>query len=322
MNRRRFLTVMTATTIAARCGLGKARADNPGSRPPQAAQPIEVKKAAVVWYSQTGHTERMGRLIAKTLEKENIAVTAGACREMQIEALAEADLIVLGSPIFYVDVPEGMQRFLQKLPPLAGKAGAGFVTYGGIGHNVQNTAVRLLHAMRERGAMPVGHTAFGNMSAFAPTWSFGNDKRTLQYRHLPNEDTYEQAREFARQIVLAARNGQEDTSETKFSIEDMSRSFNLRWWTKLGINHHTINPETCIQCGACEATCPVGAIHLQARQIDHDQCILCLGCVNNCPTGALEMEMLNTRLLGFRRFCEQRGVKVVPPPELADAPTG
>ncbi len=51
---------------------------------------------------------------------------------------------------------------------------------------------------------------------------------------------------------------------------------------------HKITDE-CISCGACEATCPVGAISEGDGKyvIDADACIDCGACADGCPMGAI-----------------------------------
>ena len=56
------------------------------------------------------------------------------------------------------------------------------------------------------------------------------------------------------------------------------------------IQQHLIDPEICIRCNTCEATCPVGAITHDSRNyvVDADKCNLCLACVPPCPTGSID----------------------------------
>lgn len=45
----------------------------------------------------------------------------------------------------------------------------------------------------------------------------------------------------------------------------------------------------CVSCGACESTCPVGAISQGEEhfEIDANTCIDCGSCAGVCPTGAI-----------------------------------
>lgn len=50
--------------------------------------------------------------------------------------------------------------------------------------------------------------------------------------------------------------------------------------------------DACVNCGACEAECPVSAISEKddARVIDTDTCISCGTCAASCPTEAIVEE--------------------------------
>ncbi|HVE48031.1 MAG TPA: benzoyl-CoA 2,3-epoxidase subunit BoxA [Casimicrobiaceae bacterium] len=56
------------------------------------------------------------------------------------------------------------------------------------------------------------------------------------------------------------------------------------------IKQHLIDPEICIRCNTCEATCPTGAITHDERNyvVSADTCNLCMACVPPCPTGAID----------------------------------
>jgi len=56
------------------------------------------------------------------------------------------------------------------------------------------------------------------------------------------------------------------------------------------IKQHLIDPEICIRCNTCEATCPVGAITHDDRNyvVNADVCNSCMACISPCPTGSID----------------------------------
>ena len=56
------------------------------------------------------------------------------------------------------------------------------------------------------------------------------------------------------------------------------------------IKQHLIDPEICIRCNTCEATCPIGAITHDANNyvVDVDICNWCMACISPCPTGSID----------------------------------
>ena len=53
---------------------------------------------------------------------------------------------------------------------------------------------------------------------------------------------------------------------------------------------HLIDPEICIRCNTCEATCPTGAVTHDSRNyvVKPDLCNACGACIAPCPTGAID----------------------------------
>src|SRR5436190_8953906 len=56
------------------------------------------------------------------------------------------------------------------------------------------------------------------------------------------------------------------------------------------IKQHLIDPEICIRCNTCEATCPVNAITHDDRNyvVRADVCNGCMACISPCPTGSID----------------------------------
>jgi len=56
------------------------------------------------------------------------------------------------------------------------------------------------------------------------------------------------------------------------------------------LRQHLIDPEICIRCNTCEATCPTGAVTHDSRNyvVDAGKCNFCMACVPPCPTGSID----------------------------------
>ena len=93
----------------------------------------KLLKLLILYYSQTGNTEKMARAVA-----EGAKSVAGVNVELKYfarpEDLAEADAIILGMPTYHHDMGVDMKRLLEEVAvkgiSLKGKVGAAFGSYG------------------------------------------------------------------------------------------------------------------------------------------------------------------------------------------------
>jgi benzoyl-CoA 2,3-dioxygenase component A len=85
------------------------------------------------------------------------------------------------------------------------------------------------------------------------------------------------------------------------------------------IKQHLIDPEICIRCNTCEATCPVSAITHDSRNyvVDPAKCNLCMACVPPCPTGSIDNWRTMPRIAAYSLEA-QFGWDVLPPELSAD----
>jgi benzoyl-CoA 2,3-dioxygenase component A len=80
------------------------------------------------------------------------------------------------------------------------------------------------------------------------------------------------------------------------------------------LKQHLIDPEICIRCNTCEATCPTKAISHDARNyvVDAAKCNFCMACIAPCPTGSIDNWRLVPRARPYTLH-EQLGWDALPP---------
>ena len=205
----------------------------------------EPKTAAVIWYSQTGNTARYGESIAGNLSRQGIQVTASDYREFDMRAVLEYDLIFLGTPVFYYDVPENFKNWLEKVPRIDGTPIAGYVSFGGEGGNQHNTACTLLDIMAGKGGVPVNMGHFGNMSTYPPSLTLGNAKKILAYNGLPDERTYSNIEDFTMKTLDNIKKMKTiNTKKIADAREKIKGKTAIFWGAKIFTYSHGINRDT------------------------------------------------------------------------------
>lgn len=273
----------------------------------------DPKRALVLCYSQSGFSARYGKLIACLLKDQGLTADLADMRRFDPKRLTDYDLILIGSPVFYYDIPENVVDWLSSAPKLTGIPVAAFVSFGGPEGNQHNALCHALHLLAEKEAVPVGMEAFRSIAAYpTPDWDSANQKAG---EHLPDEATYNRVREFTRQILERVRQGQTLAYSSELATRELVRMLPLVWLNKKAISKHTVDAAKCIGCRTCVKMCPVGAIHPEKQFVDRDKCIACFGCLNNCPADAVVIEYRGKRLYGFPEYLKRRKITILEPAE-------
>lgn len=130
-----------------------------------------MKKVLVAYYSQTGNTEEMARMIAEGLVGTGLDVALKRVEEVEIESLAEYDGFVLGSPNYFGTMAWPVKKFVdesvRQFRKLDGKAAAAFTSEGMIGGGGDLVVLDILKAFLIHGCVVQGLTSAGHFGPVA-----------------------------------------------------------------------------------------------------------------------------------------------------------
>ncbi len=116
-------------------------------------------RAIVIYESLTGNTAEAGQLIADELTRSGVETVACPINEINLQALSEADLVIVGSwtdGLFFFGQRPGRIGRLAKLPVIDGKKAAVYCTYA---INAGKTLDKLSGIVGRRGGDVIGGVA-------------------------------------------------------------------------------------------------------------------------------------------------------------------
>jgi hypothetical protein len=113
----------------------------------------------VVYESLTGNTRRAAELMGRELDRRGVTVTVCNVTAIDYQALARADLVIMGSwvdGIFVIGQRPGRATRLESFPPIDGKRCFVFCTFA---LNPGKTLQKMTAIMEGRGAEVLGGMA-------------------------------------------------------------------------------------------------------------------------------------------------------------------
>ncbi len=134
-----------------------------------------MAKVLVVYYSRTGNTEEMAKLIAKHLKNHGVEADLKKVQNTKPEDFKNADGIIIGSPTYYGSMAAEVKKLLDDSVKLHGrldgKVGAAFSTAANMAGGNETTVLSILNAMLIHGFIIQGDpqgSHYGPVSIGAP----------------------------------------------------------------------------------------------------------------------------------------------------------
>lgn len=148
-----------------------------------------MKKIAIIYYSRSGNTESMARLIENGARTEpEVDIEVFSAGDFPVESMPEYDGFIVGSPVYYGSMAYQVKKVFDESVKfhgrLAGKVGAAFSSAANIGGGNETTILDILNAMLIHGMVVQGIEKgdhYGPVSIGAP------DDRVEKQCHLLGE---------------------------------------------------------------------------------------------------------------------------------------
>ena len=241
-------------------------------------------QTAIIYFSQTGNTEKVARAIARGLHKAGYPLQLTRLEEAIKVDLGRFDLIGLGTPVFYYKEPFNVKDFIKGLPSLKGKYAFLFITTGG---HPTNTLLRMAKLLEKKGATVIAtFQAFG-YDTYPP---YAGEDRMKGH---PTEEELKEAERFGRDLPGRL---EKILSGERFLLPGFKRKYGKFFRLSLILKPtimrlilpgKIILQEKCTACGLCAEKCPVGNIELRPFPEFGKKCIYCYFCERICPEGAI-----------------------------------
>lgn len=123
-------------------------------------------KILIIYYSSTGNTEKMAKLVEKGVKEAGVPVITKKAEEVRVDELPEFDGIIIGSPTYYGTMAYQVKQLLDKSVVLHGKlegrVGAAFSSSANIGGGNETTITDMLNALLIHGMIVQGDPKGGH----------------------------------------------------------------------------------------------------------------------------------------------------------------
>jgi len=124
-------------------------------------------KILILYYSSTGNTEKMAKLVEAGAKESGVSVAAKRVDDIKkVDELLEYDGIIVGSPTYYgtmaYQVKQLLDRSVALHGKLEGKVGAAFSSSANIGGGNETTITDILNALLIHGMVVQGDPQGGH----------------------------------------------------------------------------------------------------------------------------------------------------------------
>jgi flavodoxin/NAD-dependent dihydropyrimidine dehydrogenase PreA subunit len=243
-------------------------------------------KCIVIYFSQTGNTEKIAKAIQKGVNAAAGNCDIGTVKDINPKRLDEYDLIGFGTPTWGGE-PPNCSAFINDMRFVGGKHIFSFCTHGG---NVEHYFPIIYPKLIRKGLKVIGmRDWYGDVFLL-------HYPETYPTEGHPDEIDLKEAAEWGKEMV--ERSKRISAGETNLMPPAPEKNPPLPFTVDRKPDHFSAtlkySKERCIypECRLCMDNCPVSGFDLTVDPpVIAKPCIECEFCARLCPTGALDMSI-------------------------------
>lgn len=235
-----------------------------------------MDKIYLVYFSATNTTKKVLDTIAKGTKINNIIAidfTLPENRNFAGLSFDKDSLIIFGVPVYMGRVQKDAAEYLNYFKG-KGQSAVCVVTYGNRAFN--DALLELTDIVKTNGFNPIAAAAFIGEHSFS-------DEKYMIAQGRPDKNDLSIAYSFGETIAQKIN----EAGLTSISVPGNKPYKKPTRMPKVT----PTKKSNCINCGTCQAICPVGAIDSDAVG-DKNKCILCMACIKSCPYSAREIKSI------------------------------
>ena len=259
---------------------------------------MDMKKALVLYYTCSNNTLTIAEGTRKILENLNWEVRLFNLRSYDGgKDSFEPNLLVLGVPVHYWEIPDAALRMIRRLPQFNSTAGFVFSTFGKCVCNC--VPYHLARELQSKGVSILGGAQFAMPhSARMDADTRIGDVEIAFGKGEPTNENLEKYRLSIQDIAKKVENGELDpininklkTLHTKGAFAKFACALMTMDMRRSGLPYVQYEKEKCTQCYVCVSNCDQQAITLSDEKelsINKKVCKICYKCIEECPEKAL-----------------------------------
>jgi flavodoxin/ferredoxin len=259
-------------------------------------------RVAIVYFSQTGNTEKVAGAIARGLERAGARVDLLKLEKTDPARLAEYDFLGLGAPVFYFKLPFNVAWFIRDLRGMEGKLAFGFLSEGG---HAGDAFPQMQKMLSRKGVTLVDAFQCLGFDTYPP---FVGTNRQLGH---PDEGELAAAEAFGlgllgrRERIRSGERGLVPVFERERGRFHRLSVLLTRPALFFVSPRKRINAGKCTECGICVKSCPTANIRLGPLPKFAWRCVYCYHCERVCPERAIECDWTTMKKRVDRQFAEE-----------------